>query len=44
MEMKFVYNSDQVAMYRVKTLRGFDRFFAQGWQVKWGFELSGNSE
>lgn len=25
MEMKFVYNSDQVAMYRVKTLRGFER-------------------
>lgn len=25
MEMKFVYNSDQPAMYRVKTLRGFER-------------------
>lgn len=25
MEMKFVYNSDQVAMYRIKTLRGFER-------------------
>ena len=25
MEMRFVYNSDQVAMYRVKTLRGFER-------------------
>lgn len=25
MEMKFVYNSDQVAMYRFKTLRGFER-------------------
>ena len=25
MEIKFVYNSDQVAMYRVKTLRGFER-------------------
>lgn len=23
--MRFVYNSDQVAMYRVKTLRGFER-------------------
>ena len=25
MEMKFVYKSDQVAMFRVKTLRGFER-------------------
>ena len=25
MEMRFTYNSDQVDMYRVKTLRGFDR-------------------
>lgn len=25
MEMRFVYNSDQVAMFRVKTLRGFER-------------------
>ena len=25
MEMRFTYNSDQVAMYRVKTLRGFER-------------------
>ena len=25
MEMRFVYNSDQVAMHRVKTLRGFER-------------------
>lgn len=25
MEMRFVYNSDQAAMYRVKTLRGFER-------------------
>lgn len=25
MEMRFVYNSDQPAMYRVKTLRGFER-------------------
>lgn len=25
MEMRFVYNSDRVAMYRVKTLRGFER-------------------
>lgn len=25
MEMRFDYNSDQVAMYRVKTLRGFER-------------------
>ena len=25
MEMKFVYNSDQVAVYRFKTLRGFER-------------------
>lgn len=25
MEMKFVYNSDQVAMYRFKTLRGFEQ-------------------
>ena len=25
MEMRFAYNSDQVAMYRVKTLRGFER-------------------
>ena len=25
MEMGFTYNSDQVAMYRVKTLRGFER-------------------
>lgn len=25
MEMKFVYNSDQVAMHRIKTLRGFER-------------------
>ena len=23
--MRFTYNSDQVAMYRVKTLRGFER-------------------
>lgn len=25
MEMRFVYNSDQPAMYRIKTLRGFER-------------------
>ena len=25
MEMRFAYNSDQVAMYSVKTLRGFER-------------------
>ena len=25
MEMRFAYNSDQVAMHRVKTLRGFER-------------------
>ena len=25
MEMRFAYNSDQAAMYRVKTLRGFER-------------------
>ena len=25
MEMRFAYDSDQVAMYRVKTLRGFER-------------------
>ena len=25
MEMRFAYNSEQVAMYRVKTLRGFER-------------------
>ena len=25
MEMRFAYNSDQSAMYRVKTLRGFER-------------------
>ena len=25
MEMRFTYNSDQAAMYRVKTLRGFER-------------------
>ena len=25
MEMRFTYNSDRVAMYRVKTLRGFER-------------------
>lgn len=25
MEMRFAYNSDQCAMYRVKTLRGFER-------------------
>lgn len=25
MEMRFTYNSDQVAMYRVKALRGFER-------------------
>ena len=25
MEMRFTYNSDQPAMYRVKTLRGFER-------------------
>lgn len=25
MEMRFTYNSDQCAMYRVKTLRGFER-------------------
>lgn len=25
MEMKFVYNSEQPAMYRIKTLRGFER-------------------
>lgn len=25
MEMRFTYNSDKVAMYRVKTLRGFER-------------------
>ena len=25
MEMRFTYNSDQVTMYRVKTLRGFER-------------------
>ena len=25
MEMRFTYNSDQVDMYRVKTLRGFER-------------------
>ena len=25
MEMRFVYNSDQAGMYRVKTLRGFER-------------------
>ena len=25
MEMRFAYNSDQVAMFRVKTLRGFER-------------------
>lgn len=25
MKMRFAYNSDQVAMYRVKTLRGFER-------------------
>ena len=25
MEMRFAYNSDQVAVYRVKTLRGFER-------------------
>lgn len=25
MEMRFVYNSEQPAMYRVKTLRGFER-------------------
>lgn len=25
MEMKFVYNSDQVDMYRIKTLRGFEQ-------------------
>lgn len=29
MEMKFVYNSDQVAMYRVKTLRGFERIIRE---------------
>lgn len=28
MEMRFVYNSDQVAMYRVKTLRGFERIIS----------------
>lgn len=27
MEMRFAYNSDQFAMYRVKTLRGFERIF-----------------
>ena len=25
MEMRFAYNSDQVAIFRVKTLRGFER-------------------
>ena len=25
MEMRFTYNSDQAAMYSVKTLRGFER-------------------
>ena len=25
MEMRFNYNSDQVAMHRVKTMRGFER-------------------
>ena len=25
MEMRFAYNSDQVAMFRIKTLRGFER-------------------
>ena len=31
MEMRFVYNSDQVAMYRVKTLRGFERMIEVAW-------------
>lgn len=29
MEMRFAYNSDQVAMYRVKTLRGFERIIRE---------------
>ena len=28
MEMRFTYNSDQAAMYRVKTLRGFERIIS----------------
>ena len=31
MEMSFAYNSDQVAMYRVKTLRGFERIIEVAW-------------
>ena len=31
MEMRFTYNSDQVAMYRVKTLRGFERMIEVAW-------------
>ena len=31
MEMRFTYNSDQVAMYRVKTLRGFERMVEVAW-------------
>lgn len=31
MEMRFTYNSDQVAMYRVKTMRGFERIIEVAW-------------
>ena len=31
MEMRFTYNSDQVAMYRVKTPRGFERIVEVAW-------------
>ena len=31
MGMRFTYNSDQVAMYRVKTLRGFERMIEVAW-------------
>lgn len=29
MKMRFAYNSDQVAMFRVKTLRGFERIIRE---------------
>lgn len=32
MEMRFVYNSNQVAVYRVKTLRGFERIIRDLWE------------